>query len=135
MKLVKNVDGIAALTAGRFVDNIAKFVQFMNDAGLEHILYNTKALDTTVDTVDTVGTVDTVKSEIYGKKIVMTGFRDKELTEKLKKMGVIVSDNVSKNIFIVLVKVKDEDTTKANQARENNIPIMLVDDFIKKYNL
>ena len=29
---------IAALTAGRFVDNIAKFVQFINDAGLEHIL-------------------------------------------------------------------------------------------------
>jgi NAD-dependent DNA ligase len=65
----------------------------------------------------------------------MTGFRNKELSEKLKKIGAIISESINKNVFVVLVKNKDEDTTKAELARENNIPIMLVDDFIKEYKL
>ena len=46
--------------------------------------------------------------------------------------GVCVA---TKNVFVVLVKNKDEDTTKAELARQNSIPVMLVDDFIKKYKL
>lgn len=132
IKLLENVDGIAKLTAKRFVDSISKFNEFMNNAGLEHILYNVVS----VKDSDSKQHSDSKKdSELSGKKIVMTGFRNKELSEKLKKIGAIVSESVNKNVFVVLVKNKDEDTTKAELARQNNIPLMLVDDFIKKYKL
>ena len=43
--------------------------------------------------------------------------------------------NVSKNTFIVLVDTLDEDTIKAETARELGIPIMTHKDFKNKYNL
>ena len=42
-------------------------------------------------------------------------------------------DSVSKTTFVVLVKDKDEDTGKADQARKMNSPLMTPEEFIKKY--
>ena len=76
IKLVENVDGIAKLTAKRFVDSISKFNEFMNDAGLEHILYNV----VNVKDSDSKEHHDSKEhNALSGKKIVMTGFRNKEL--------------------------------------------------------
>ena len=66
---------------------------------------------------------------LKGKKIVMTGFRDKELEAQLKKIGAIVKNNITQDTYVVLVKDLEEDTGKANQARENNIPLMLPEEF------
>ena len=70
---------------------------------------------------------------LYNKKIVMTGFRDKELSEQIKLYGGELVDSVTKNTFVVLVKDKNEDTGKANMARNNNIDIMLPDEFKEKF--
>ena len=56
-----------------------------------------------------------------GKKIVLTGFRDKNLLDRLKKIGAEPSGSVTKNTFAVIVKDKDEDTGKADQARKLGI--------------
>jgi DNA ligase (NAD+) len=64
----------------------------------------------------------------------MTGFRDKELTEKIKAAGGDNAAAVTKNTFVVLVKDKDEDTGKAEQARKLGIPLMLPEEFIAKFN-
>ena len=62
----------------------------------------------------------------------MTGFRDKELIQKLKDIGAENSASVSKNTFVVLVKIdKDEDTSKAEEARKLDIPIMTL---VKEFN-
>ena len=65
----------------------------------------------------------------------MTGFRDKPLKTTLTELGVKIGSSVSQNTFLVLVKDLDEDTSKAEEAKEKNIPIMVVDEFRKKYNL
>ena len=65
----------------------------------------------------------------------MTGFRDKELIEKLKQVGAIQASSVSKNTFVVIVKDLNEDTGKADEARLLGIPLMTPDQLIKKYNL
>ncbi len=126
ISLVRNVDGIALKTAEQFVINIAKFKEFMKSAGLENKL---KKIDSDNDKLN-----DKMKwHPLYNKKIVMTGFRDKELSDEIKLNGGEVVDNVTKNTFVVLVKDKDEDTGKANIARNNNIDIMLVDEFKEKF--
>ena len=62
--------------------------------------------------------------ELFGKKWVMTGFRDKELIEKLKKVGAEQQSAVSKKTFMVIVKDKDEDTGKAEEARRLGVPVL-----------
>ena len=42
---------------------------------------------------------------------------------------------MKKDTFAVLVTNVDEDTDKAEKARSLNIPLILVDEFMKKYNL
>ena len=41
--------------------------------------------------------------------------------------------SVTKNTFAVLVKDKDEDTGKANQARKLNIQLMTPEEFANEY--
>ena len=65
----------------------------------------------------------------------MTGFRDKELVEKLKKVGAEQQSAVSKKTFMVIVKDKDEDTGKVEEARKLGIPVMTPEEIVAKYKL
>ena len=65
----------------------------------------------------------------------MTGFRDKPLKTALTELGAKIGSSVSQNTFVVLVNDEDEETSKTEEAKEKGIPIMLVDNFRKKYNL
>jgi len=124
--LLIKVDGLAQKTAEKFVEKIPSFVQFMNLADLD------------IDTYISNGSpfqIDAVESPLHNKKVVLTGFRDKELEEKIKYLGGEISGSVSKNTFALLVKENglDEVTSKADLARKLDIPIMTYLDFIKKY--
>ena len=65
----------------------------------------------------------------------MTGFRDKELAAKLNKVGADEQSAVSKKTFMVIVKDKDEDTGKAEEARKLGIQVLTPEEVIEKYNL
>ena len=122
---LKTVDGMAKKTSEKFVKKIPDFVNWATEAGMsDRLVYQT----------NTANTVDT-SHPLFGKKIVMTGFRDKELSAQLELLGASVGSSVSKNTFVVLVKDVDEDTGKAEQARTLNVPLMTPQDFKTKYNL
>ena len=70
---------------------------------------------------------------LFKKKIVMTGFRDKDIKEKIEALGCELTEIVNKNTFIVLTKNVDDTTTKLDKARELNITIMTPDVFKEKY--
>ena len=70
---------------------------------------------------------------LFGKTIVMTGFRDAQIQEDIKNVGAKLGSSVSKNTFIVLVKNTDEDTGKAADARKLGVPLMTPEEFVKKY--
>lgn len=122
-KLVK-VEGVAKKTAEKFVEHIPSFIKFMKEAKLDSKLTLTITEPSEID-----------KSHpLYGKKIVMTGFRDKDLIQKLKDIGAENSASVNKNTFVVLVKCdKDELTGKTEEAKKLDIPIMTLDEFVNKY--
>ena len=125
-KLIK-VEGFAKKTAEKFVEGIVPFIEFINEANLEDKLI--------VETYDDEEIASEDEHELAGKKIVLTGFRDKSLIEKIKSIGAELGDSVTKNTFIVLVKDKEEDTGKADQARHLKIPLLTPDEFLKKYQL
>jgi NAD-dependent DNA ligase len=112
-------------TAEPFVERIPEFIQFMKNAGLEGKLL-----------VISENFVDYDESHpLFEKTIVMTGFRDAQLQDAIKKVGAKLGSTVSKNTFIVLVKDLMEDTSKAEDARKLGIPLMTVEQIKKKYLL
>ena len=121
---IKGIKGIEKKTAERFVNNISKFMDFIQVAKLQNKLSDIP--------------IEEPKDEshpLYDKTIIITGFRDKELSEQLKSFGAKESSSVTKNTFAVIVKNKDEDTGKIEDAKEKNIPIYTIDEFKEKYDL
>ena len=118
------VEGMAKKSAEKFLTHAPVFVEWATSAGLENRLqYQPKKLS-----------IDT-EHPLFGKKWVMTGFRDKDLIEKLKKVGAEQQSAVSKKTFMVIVKDKDEDTGKAEEARKLGVRVITPDEIEAEYHL
>jgi NAD-dependent DNA ligase/DNA polymerase/3'-5' exonuclease PolX len=119
---IAGIKGMATKTAEAFVERIPDFINFVKEAGISNKLLKE---------------VPEKKADeshlLFGKSIVMTGFRDNSLDNALKELGVKIMTSVSTKTFVVLVKDKEEDTTKANDARKLNIPLMTPTEFATKY--
>lgn len=124
LESLKAIDGMAKKSAGKFLLHISPFVEWAKSAGLESRLVY-KAKPNSADT----------GHDLFGKKWVMTGFRDKELIEKLGKVGSQQQSAVSKKTFMVIVKDKDEDTGKAEEAKRLGVQVLTPEEVIEKYKL
>jgi NAD-dependent DNA ligase len=120
---VAAVENIGKKRARLFVQHIPDFIEFLSEAGLTNKLK------------EQVGQDIDKSHPLYGKRIVMTGFRDKPLKKTLVALGAKMGSSVGKSTFVVLVKDLDEDTSKADEAREMGIPVELVETFREKYSL
>jgi NAD-dependent DNA ligase len=117
------IKGMATKSAEVFVERIPKFINFIKEAGIvkklaEGISENKH---------------DNKSHPLFGKSIVMTGFRDTALQEKIKDIGAKIGSSVSSKTFVVLVKDKEEDTGKANEARKLGVLLMTPQEFTSKY--
>ena len=117
--LVRKIEGFAEKTAYLFVTHIPEFLEFIKETGLQSKLNDNKKLDES--------------HPLYDKKILLTGFRDKELETKIKSHGGKIATSVSNKLFIVLVPSMDANTSKVEKARKKKIKITTPDIFIKKY--
>ena len=122
---IASIKGMGDKTAEAFVIGISDFIKFMHEAGL-----NNKLLSSGIAVKNTV---INESHPLFGKTIVMTGFRDANIQEDLKNVGAKLGASVSKNTFMVLVKDLSEDTGKAADARKIGVPLMTPEVFKKKY--
>ena len=111
-------------TSERFVTNIPKFMTFIEKAKLEDKLNDIPVVEEKDES-----------NPLFDKSIIITGFRNKELSEELKEIGANESSAVSKNTFAVVIKNNDEETGKSQAAKEKNIPIYTAEEFKEKFNL
>lgn len=123
---VLSVKGIAQKSAEAFVESIGNFNNFIRDCGLEYKFIQPLYKDLSQPVLK-------IDSPLTEKIIVMTGFRDKNLEEKIKLAGGKIGASVSKNTFVVIVKHLDEDTSKASDAKKIGVPLITIDDFNNKY--
>ena len=124
IKLVKSIKGMEKKTSERFVTNIPKFMTFIEKAKLEDKLNDIPVVEEKDES-----------NPLFDKSIIITGFRNKELSEELKEIGANESSAVSKNTFAVVIKNNDEETGKSQAAKEKNIPIYTAEEFKEKFNL
>ena len=121
---IKEIPGWDDKTSEQFVTNFPKFIEFYNKIK-EYVIIKNKSVKTKKK-----------KSKLNGKIIVLSGFRDKDLEELLKELDVKVTNNVSKNTNILIVKnndVLEEKTGKVKKAEELDVSILTKDDFKKAY--
>jgi len=121
---ISAIKGLAEKTAESFVERIPQFIQFIKDAGLvkklaESITIEKKTFDES--------------HPLFGKTIVITGFRDTNLQDAITNKGAKLGTSVSKTTFIVILKDKEDDTGKANDAKKLHIPLMTPTEFKEKY--
>ena len=90
-KKVATLDGFAE-TAAHFVDHIPEFIDFLKETELTSRL---KELAPS----SAEKTSPKKKHPLYEKRIVFTGFRDKELAQKLEAVGAVVSSSISGKTF------------------------------------
>ena len=121
---VKSIKGMEKKTSERFVHNIPKFMDFIETAKLENKLKDIPVVEEKDES-----------NPLFDKSIIITGFRNKELSDELKEIGANESSAVSKNTFAVIIKNSDEETGKSQAAKEKNIPIYTIEEFKEKFNL
>ena len=132
IKKIVEIRGIEKKTAERFVKHIPAFIDFMKTAKLQSKIE--ESVTAVTDTSAKAKSMDT-SHPLFDKHIVITGFRNKLLSQELKNIGAKETNAISKNTFIVIVSKEGEDTNKSESARQKNIPIMTLDTFKEKYNL
>jgi len=118
---ISTVNGLAKKTAEQFVKEIPAFLSFLTSAKL-----TSKLTPQSQPPSQSGNTALSVNKDhpLYGKKWVMTGFRDKELIQALLNVGSEQGSAVNKKTALVIVKDLNEDNVKVAEAQKLNIPIM-----------
>jgi NAD-dependent DNA ligase len=133
VKKLQTIKGIGLENAKGLVNNIPAFMAFLEETGLQTKLQKTETNETKEQTSAIANIVIDTSDPLYGKKIVMTKVRDKEIIEKMGKVGATLEDSVNKNTFAVIVKSKEDDSNKIKKAKELGIAIYTPDEFKMQY--
>jgi NAD-dependent DNA ligase len=136
VKKLQSIKGIGLENAKGLVNNIPAFMAFLEETGLQGKLREKKDKEENQQNEQTTAIANIVidtSDPLYGKKIVMTKVRDKEIIEKMGKVGAKLEDSVNKNTFAVIVKSKEDDSNKIKKAKELGIPIYTPDEFKIQY--
>jgi DNA ligase (NAD+) len=123
------INGISLKTANLFLSNITLFLQFLEDLELTYKLeeYN--------NSINNNKNNNENNHILADKTIVITGKRDNDLIDKIKKFGTKITTSVSKNTFVLIVDTYELKNNKTEKADELNIDIMTNNEFKQKYNL
>ena len=119
--MINNVEGFSDKTTTKILENLKWAKKFFKNISPYISLKEEKNSNT--------------KSDFEGIKIVFTGFRDIILEQKIKEVGGKVLTSISKNTSILVVDDINTRSSKAQKAKELNIPIYEKDEFLKKFNL
>ena len=68
-----------------------------------------------------------------GYEFVFTGFRPKQLIQRIQQSGGVITDDISKKTNALIVKEKTKPSRKTKRAKELHIPIFDLDEFIYHY--
>jgi NAD-dependent DNA ligase len=131
LKLVKKLnptEGVAEKTEKQFLQNLPKFYAFIKEI-------NFKCNKEDKVEKQSISKVPSIQKELNNKKIIFTGFRNKDLEKVITDLGGSITTSVSKNTDILVAKDLSDNSSKIAKAKELGITIYSKDEFMKKYKL
>ena len=129
IKKIAEIKGMAVKTAEAFVAKIDDFEDFLMETDMYYKLFEFQNAQKNKG-MDVVGLNVQEQHPLYGKTIVMTGFRNKELEGDLKKIGAKIGTSVSKNTYLVIAKDKDDETGKVLEAKKLGVNVVSIAEFL-----
>lgn len=112
------IEGVAVITADAFLKNLPNFWKFVEENKLEFVF---------------LGKESKIKSrpmtsEVSNKKFVFTGFRSKELEDKIESLGGKLMSSVSGSTDYLVMKDPTEISGKTKKAVELGVKIISVEE-------
>lgn len=108
---IKEINGWEDKTASLLVNNFGEFIKFY--ASISKYV-----------TIEVVKKTKIINGEFTGKIVVFTGFRDKNLEERIEAQGGKIGSTVSKNTDYLVIKEQSESTDKITKAISLGIKII-----------
>ena len=125
-KIIKitKIKGMSLNSATQFIEKLPLFLDFLNkilnETQIKKILLPIKK--------------EIINNHIlYKKTIVITGFRNQELTEKIENVGGVISNIITNKTFLLITKNSNIINTKMREAKKINIPILSLEEFLQQY--
>jgi NAD-dependent DNA ligase len=122
------INGFSEKLATLFCKNMSKFIEFVNTLPFSVEL-------TYISPKSNTNTNSASNNRFDNMKIVFTGFRDKELQETIENEGGSIMDTISKNTSILVLKNKDDNSSKKQKALTLGITILGKDEFKSQFNI
>ena len=123
-EMILEIEGFSEKLASRFIDNLNNFYTF-----LEELRNNTN-----YELLFTSDKKEETKEHLFsGKKVVLTGFRSKDITNFIESNGGKVISTVSKNTNLVVYVPSDKVGSKFNKAQQLGIELMTKTEFENRY--
>ena len=118
--MINSVEGFSEKTSKQFIDSLSNFKQFMDEHSFLQIEIPKKS---------TSGTL------FKQNKVVMTGFRNSEMIKFIEENGGTITNTISKNTTLLIIKDKETKGSKIQAAELLGIPIQTQKQFTEKYNI
>lgn len=113
---------VGPVAARAVAENLSKFFKFATSLPIKLLEWKPER-------------VKLKSKKLEDEVVCMTGFRDADLAHDIEQNGGTVSDGMSKNVTILLVKDLNTTSSKAEAARRNKIPIFTAMGFRSKYKI
>ena len=139
---IASIKGFSYNSAEQLVDSIDQFIEFTKECGfykkkVMNFIKRSHGNGSHGNGSHGNGSHGNGSHALYGKAVVMTGFRDKVFETTLKSVGAKVGSSVSTNVFAVVVNDTDAvvsgNSAKLVKARSLGIDILDLKSFSKKY--
>lgn len=114
------VEGVQEITAQKFIDGVEVYNEYYEI--IQDMNFDFKYIETPKN-----------EGPLDGLVICATGFRDQELFSKIKEMGGVIGDGVTKNTTCLVVKDLSSTSSKMKKAESMGIEILDINAFKEKY--
>lgn len=124
IELVEEIEGFSTITAKQVAQGLPEFKKFLKSV----------QPPITIKSKNKKVKVTSKLKKFVNKKIVFTGFRNKEWTKILEEIGATITDNVTtKTDFLVTIDVQNTSSKKVKKALDLKIPILSKEQFSKNF--
>ena len=122
IEMIVKIDGFENKTASKFTEGYEDFKKFLKENKKIKIKIVKKSSKKT-------------KGKLIDKKVVFTGFRDKDLEKFVEEEGGSLSNSVSSNTNYLVTNDKTSGSSKIKAAEKHNVPILNKEEFISMFKV
>lgn len=124
--MIISIPGFAENTASKIIDGLPKFKRFFQKLNIIPVL--------PAPPTPPVSQVQSMNSKFLAN-VVVTGFRDADISQFIEGNGGKVSDGVTKKTTLLICLDESSTSQKVKKAKEYGIPILTKKEFKQRYHL